>query len=76
MLGRLAQNCNDGLDRRTTGFFALKLANRDGDIWVEFQAVIDPGLELLQRGWIALGLRLRKEVHNRKRFITVPHWLY
>lgn len=52
-------------DRGATGFFALKLANGDGNFWIKFQAVIDPDLELLQSGWTALGLRLRKEIHNR-----------
>ena len=64
VLGRLTQNGDDSLDRRTTGFFALKLANRDRNLWVKFQAIVDPGLEPLQSGWIALGLGLRKEVHN------------
>lgn len=32
VLGRLAQNGDDSLDRRTTGFSALKLANRDGNL--------------------------------------------
>ena len=64
LLGRLAQNSNDGLDRRAARFCALKLTNRDRRLWVEFQEVIDPALELLQSGWIALGSRLRKEIHN------------